>query len=446
LLYGKGGDDEISGGGGHDKLYGGAGDDTYYYSAGVDIFEDFTGVDTVIIENYSLEDIKSITQDVSRIRLVFNEGIDELILSGASGGPQVFEKIIFEGGAPLTFDINAIKTSQMGGTTSAGSATGSFLYGSFFDDTLVGNAGEDTLMDLSGNNLLQGEGGNDTYVIGVTGETIIEDGLGANRVVVNGLSFSDSFWNVSDDQIDFFTADGFSPFLILKNPYNISTITFENDEVLSIPSLLSGFLDSIVPTEETDTTGGSLLGLNSGIFLNLLGGDDNYAGTEFVDAINGGSGRDSISGQGGDDRLLGGRDNDQLIGGEGFDFLNGGEGDLDEAAYYNSPSAIIVDLSLSQNQVVQDGFGFFDTLSGIELVSGSGFNDIMNGSERGEYFMGRGGNDTISGLGGNDFLYGDNGNDIIRGDNGDDYIDGGSGEDTLLGGEGDDTFEGRSRQ
>jgi hypothetical protein len=73
--------------------------------------------------------------------------------------------------------------------------------------------------------------------------------------------------------------------------------------------------------------------------------------------------------------------------------------------------------------VAIDGFGRQDTLSNIENVGATKFNDLLTGSAVKNYLNGGAGNDTIDGLGGADTLFG------------------GAGKDTMTGGAGNDKFD-----
>ena len=97
-----------------------------------------------------------------------------------------------------------------------------------------------------------------------------------------------------------------------------------------------------------------------------------------------------------------------------------------------------------------DGTGT-DTLSNIENVIGSAFNDhitgddnanILSGGAGDDELIGGLGNDTLIGGEGNDTLYGGEGNDVLRGGAGNDTLYGGAGNDLLIGGDGDDTLVG----
>ncbi|WP_459789796.1 cadherin domain-containing protein [Alteriqipengyuania sp. 357] len=143
--------------------------------------------------------------------------------------------------------------------------------------------------------------------------------------------------------------------------------------------------------------------------------------------LSGGAGNDLLDGGDGDDYLDGGAGADQLIGGAGFDGVT----------YAGSTAAVNVNLTTG---IGAGGFAQGDTLSGIELVEGSSYNDTITGSAGDDVLSGGGGNDTIYGGAGDDHLLGGAGNDTLDAQSGDDYLDGGIGDDILIGGTGNDTY------
>jgi Ca2+-binding RTX toxin-like protein len=135
------------------------------------------------------------------------------------------------------------------------------------------------------------------------------------------------------------------------------------------------------------------------------------AGNELNNIIIGNSANNILSGLDG---------NDTLTGGSGNDTLNG-EAGTDTASYATATAGVTVNVSLAgaQNTV---GAGT-DTLSSIEHLVGSAFND------------------TLTGNAGNNTLTGGNGNDTLNGGSGNDTLIGGLGLDTLTGGVGNDIFD-----
>ena len=205
-------------------------------------------------------------------------------------------------------------------------------------------------------------------------------------------------------------------------------------------------------------------------FLDGESGDDQLFGEDGDDFIRGGAGSDLLDGGAGDDDLygqdgndglrssgtdslrgfiaaglVGGVGNDLLDGGDGDDYLDGGSGadqliggaGFDGATYAASTAAVNVNLGTGTGS---GGHAQGDTLSGIELIEGSNFNDTLTGSAGADVLSGGAGNDTIYGGAGDDRLLGGAGNDTLDAQSGDDYLDGGSGDDVLIGGTGNDTY------
>ncbi|SFI33789.1 T1SS-143 domain-containing protein/type I secretion C-terminal target domain (VC_A0849 subclass) [Pseudomonas guineae] len=137
------------------------------------------------------------------------------------------------------------------------------------------------------------------------------------------------------------------------------------------------------------------------------------------DTLNGGDGDDILIGLSGNDTLNGGNGNDILAGGAGNDALNGGAG-IDTASYIDAASAVTVNLGVASAQ--NTGGAGTDTLSSIENLIGSGFNDTLIGNNSANLLFGGAGSDTLVGNGGDDILIG------------------GLGADTMTGGSGKDTF------
>src|SRR5439155_14293186 len=151
----------------------------------------------------------------------------------------------------------------------------------------------------------------------------------------------------------------------------------------------------------------------------------------------------------------------------GNDFIDGGAG-FDTVGYFNSPSAVTVNLATG----TASGGDGNDSLTSIEGISGSPFTDILTGDANNNSINGRGGNDTIDGGAGSDTINfanspsgvtvnlalgtssGGDGNDIftnienirgspfadtLTGDANNNFIEGGGGNDIIDGGAGFDT-------
>ena len=137
--------------------------------------------------------------------------------------------------------------------------------------------------------------------------------------------------------------------------------------------------------------------------INGTSGNDTLTGTTGDDTLSGLGGNDLLTGDAGNDLLLGGTGQDTLAGGGGNDTLDGGTitdtvglSDLNVASYSASPSGVNVNL---QTGTASDGFGGTDTLSNLNFVVGSAYNDTLTGSNSQifEQFDGGLGDDVING-------------------------------------------------
>jgi Ca2+-binding RTX toxin-like protein len=160
----------------------------------------------------------------------------------------------------------------------------------------------------------------------------------------------------------------------------------------------------------------------SGVTVSLLTGSG-AGGTAQGDTLTsienlwGSNHNDMLIGNGSSNALTGANGNDTLKGGGGADNLDGGGG-TDTVSYYYSTEGVVASIF----------FGWFsggeaqgDTLTSIENLTGSGYDDTLGGTN---------GANTLSGLNGDDYLKGFGGNDILNGGAGEDVMEGGTGNDT----------------
>ncbi|MBC3208454.1 retention module-containing protein [Pseudomonas sp. SWRI111] len=175
----------------------------------------------------------------------------------------------------------------------------------------------------------------------------------------------------------------------------------------------------------SDNHGGSdtanvSISYQDGHTLTGTAGDDILVAGAGNNVINAGDGNDVLTAGSGNNEMHGGAGNDLLYSGAGNDLLDGGTGS-DTASYAHATAAVTVNLGLlgAQNTL---GAGT-DTLTGIENLLGSNFNDSLTGD----------GNSNV--------INGGLGNDVLNGGGGDDLLIGGLGNNTLTGGAGADTFQ-----
>lgn len=118
------------------------------------------------------------------------------------------------------------------------------------------------------------------------------------------------------------------------------------------------------------------------------------------------------------------------------------ENTLDGKAGFDTASFQFIDAGVTVN-LTTGAASFGDgsaTLSNIERVVGSNFNDTLIGNASNNELVGFRGNDTLNGGDGNDTFFASEGNDTLLGGNGNDVLYGGSGNDSLTGNAGRDQF------
>jgi Ca2+-binding RTX toxin-like protein len=153
----------------------------------------------------------------------------------------------------------------------------------------------------------------------------------------------------------------------------------------------------------------------NGVIADLSTGQATGEGTDTLIGIEG------LVGSRYNDTLTGDEQNNVFAGLEGDDAIDGGGGLQDRVFYWWAKGPVTVDLTVG----TATGEGT-DTLTELEWVGGSSFNDTITGDVNPNYIWGNNGDDTI---------YGNDGNDTIDAGNGNDIVDGGPGTDSCLNGE-----------
>jgi Ca2+-binding RTX toxin-like protein len=170
---------------------------------------------------------------------------------------------------------------------------------------------------------------------------------------------------------------------------NESVDTVINDGLITGNVYLLDFSDSYTQTH------GRLEG-----FLDLGSGSDTAS-------IN--SGNVTIFGGDGDDQISAGDGDNRIVGGQGADVIQGGAG-IDTADYSTSNLGVTVNLA---DGSAHNGDASGDSLSNIEHLEGSNYQDRLVGSTADNRLSGNGGNDIFVGGGGNDIILGGDGVDTV---------------------------------
>ena len=322
------------------------------------------------------------------------------------------------------------------------------------NDRICGNGGVDTLQGGRGDDRLQGGGGDDTLLSEVGDDRY----LGGTGIDV--ADYSQAYFTSKSDGLKVNLATGrakgegadrlASVEGVIGSGYGNDVLTandagsmldgdFGADILIggaSADILVAGATDADPDTlegnggDDTLDFGGSGEdrltyehapgGVNIDLVLSTVSGGDGsdtlvgsplyVYGSSYGDHIIGDDDGNILIGGAGADTIEGGGYYDTISPGRGNDTVDGGAGE-DSVSYADTTASVTVDLLLGS---VTGGSGS-DTLSGIEDVGGTPFDDVIEGDDDHNSLGGGAGDDTLIGRGGNDFLYGGNGNDTLNG-------------------------------
>nr|WP_282449291.1 hypothetical protein [Roseibium sp. CAU 1639] len=423
-LFGGAGNDFLDGGGSGDLLYGEGGNDILVGGAGADFVDGGVGKDTA---DYS----------------------------SSSAGVAINLKVGYANGGDATGDtLTSIEN----------------LIGSNYNDTLRGDEGNNVLAGGLGRDLLDGQGGLDTadystssagvainlaagYASGgeATGDTLtsIEN--------LTGTNFNDTLRGDDSGNI----ISGGQGRDILDGQGGLDTVDYSTSSAGVAVNLGVNYAG-----------GGDATGDRISNFERIRGSehDDRLVGSDAGNRLFGGAGNDFLDGGGSGDLLYGEGGNDILVGGAGADFVDGGVG-KDTADYSSSSAGVAINLKVGY---ANGGDATGDTLTSIENLIGSNYNDTLRGDEGNNVLAGGLGRDLLDGQGGLDTadystssagvainlaagyasggdatgdtlasienITGSGNGDVLRGDEGENTIEGGQGNDILTGNGSSDTF------
>lgn len=482
-LDGLGGDDLLVGHGGEDSLKGGAGDDTLLGGSGDDILDGGAGADA----------------------LIGGDGVDIASYASAGAGVSVTLKnsAVVDAGpiADVFSGIEGLEGSAFNDTLTGDDGDNEII-GAAGADRLEGGAGNDlyTIRAGDGDDVILDRGVDASGLseeIAVSAEGAVGSGFAESFSLVSTTDLGGGVYqytyqwtlihNASGDtaysqQLAYFSPQGLAPQFFNANYWlngfaptgqgqEISravgavsyfdggaddALLWETGESLSELAFaldgndllvqggantlrIEGFQLADTRIEELSLSDGLVANLG-GILFNGVGtaSEDFLVGDAAANTLNGGDGDDVLSGGAGADSLSGGEDDDVLEGGAGADSLDGGAG-LDIVRYLGSSAGVTVNLATGAGL---GGEAEGDTLSNIEVIHGSQYNDNITGDAADNRLFGHDGADVIDGAGGDDVLDGGLGADSLAGGIGDDNFDGGAGADSLRGGDGVDRLLG----
>jgi Ca2+-binding RTX toxin-like protein len=342
---------------GADNITGNGGDNVFFDAGGNDIYNGGAGSDTV---DYS----------ASTSSVTVNLNTTTAQNTGASGGTDTLVNMENVIGAA------AFANTLTGGNTTAnllvGGSLADFLVGGGLGDTLIGGAGNDMIFGdyvntfntgagvADGNDVLEGGAGNDNLVGGM-GNDLLRGGDG-DDILVGGIANATATALTAvyvNDGVTTPSTAGTAP----TSPTPITrTAPPRSASTSATWRATAASWSTVWPEAPSSASSGS-----------------SSAAVSATTPCGGGGTLDTLVGNAGDDVLDGWLGNDLLSGGLGNDRLIGGEG-LDTVTYVNSTAAVNVDLRIQG--VAQDTGGEgFDTLIGIEYLTGSNFGDTLRGND-----------------------------------------------------------------
>ncbi len=422
-LIGDDNNNIIEGGGGNDTLTGGLGTDTASYAGAAAAVT--VSLATVVAQNTGGSGSDTLNGFESLLGSVYNDiltgdttantldgGAGNDLLAGGLGADSMIGGLGTDiadytgSDAGITVTINS--SGNTGGHAAGDSLTGiENLIGSAYNDTITGDAGSNIIEggsdtgNASSGDDLNGGSGTDivSYEHAAAGITVSLAAAGFQNTFGAGWDKLSAFESIlGSAYIDTLTGNGSANTIeggagadILTGGGGSDTASYGGSD--------AGVQVTVNAT--TGNTGGHALGDSLTGFFNLLGSNHD----------------DSLTGDNNNNTLDGGAGNDTLLGGIGADILTGGSGS-DTASYTGAGSAVTVNLTVATGQ--NTGGAGTDTLSGIENVTGSSYNDILTGDANANTLVGGAGNDTMTGNDGNDTLDMRVGRDSASGGNGDD--------------------------
>ena len=345
-----------------------------------------------------------ISGDVYEIRDARLVGGDDTIFGGGGGDTIAGDVYMASGVCDITAGDDLVYAG----------AGDDVVYGEArYDGPLVG--GSDRLYGEDGNDRLFGQAGNDLLAGGAGFDELI-GGFGDDQLY--GSTDSDTLYGEpGNDQLD---GGAGADRLVGGTGDDAYYVDSAGDQVIEQPGAgVDTVWSSLATTALSDNV--EMLRFNGvGSFTGVGNGLDN-----------------TLAGAAGTDRLEAGDGNDVLIGGGGADALIGGAG-IDTASYATATGRVRARLDLPQ---YNSGDAAGDSYSGVENLTGSGFDDELIADSQANTLSAGAGNDYLDGFLGNDLLAGGDGSDRMLGGGGNDVLRGGRGADLLHGGLGADVFD-----
>jgi Ca2+-binding RTX toxin-like protein len=430
-----------------------------------------------------LINIENLTGTAGNDTLVGNSGNnvliggngDDLLIGGA--GADTLTGGVGNDTASYANAGSAISVSLASGTGTLGDANGDTLSSI---ENLIGSAYGDTLTGDTNNNLIEGGAGGDVISAGTGNDTVTYSTATAavtsslSTGTYNGVTFSSSAGGILNGgtagaagdaggdtliSVENLTGSDYNDFLVGDANANVLSGGIGDDTLQGLAGgdTLDGGLGNNTASYAgaagvvvASLTAGTFAGANGNVSFTVSSGGvlnggstgtaSDAAGDLLINIQNliGSNNNDFLIGDGSTNNLQGGAGNDTLQGMGGADVIDGGIG-TNTVTYANATAGVVASLTgggstfsgvtfsgttmiVNGGNAATAGDAGGDSLTNIQNLIGSAFNDTLVGDANAN---------TITGGAGNDTLFGMAGNDIIDGGSGGDTIDGGLGTDTI---------------
>ncbi|WP_295401773.1 calcium-binding protein [uncultured Thiocystis sp.] len=377
LLYGMGGNDILDGGAGADVMIGGAGADLYT----VDDAGDKVNENTTSTAPTELDTVNA------SISYTLTTNVENLILTGTA---------------------NISGTGNASSNVLTGNAGNNNLSGLAGNDTLNGGAGADLLDGGAGNDSMNGGNGNDIYIVDSTFDLVNE----TNGTAPGGIDTVRSILlnYTLTDYVDHLELQGNSNINGTGNDLNNQLTGNSGNNILNGlagADTMAGndgddtyYVDNIDDVvSETSATGGTDL-VKSSLSYTLIANFENLQLME--------SGHITGTGNASNNIIYANTGNNIIDGGGGVDTLSYQLLTDSIAAY----AAVTVSLASTSPQNTR-GSGT-DTITNIENLTGSQYNDRLTGNANDNVLDGSLGADALIGGDGNDTYYVDGADLVIE--------------------------------
>jgi Ca2+-binding RTX toxin-like protein len=271
---------------------------------------------------------------------------------------------------------------------------------------LIGSAQNDTLDGHELADFMSGGAGDDTYVVDVSNEAIVETSGNGNDTVKSSVSFvlaaAQEIENLtlSGGGASNGTGNALANVITGNNAANILKGLGGQDTING-----GGGIDT---SDYSDKTQRVEIALNGGTSVDVIVAgvvEDSISG---IENLIGGSDNDILFGDGLANSLSGGDGHDSFRGGAGSDTIDGGT-QRDTADYSDKTQKVEVALNGATAVAVKVNGVVEDTISNIENIFGGSAGDSLIGDSLANTLVGGGGDDTFRGGGGADRIEGGDG-------------------------------------